>query len=390
MTCFLILTANAPALVRPDCVTPSDEEHTVEHEMGRSNNMTLWTPMTNVTAARCGISLPRIGVNRHHRLMRMLESTQTGIELSGVTKSYGSIRAVRDIDMTIAPGEMVALLGPNGAGKTTTIEMILGLTHPDQGEVSVFGVSPSLAVLSGWVGGMLQSGSLPDHLRVAELVTLVASYYPHPLGVDEVLHLTGTTDIARQWSTKLSGGQAQRVGLAAALVGDPDLLVLDEPTSGIDVEGRREFWRIMRSVAERGKTVLFATHYLEEADTNADRIVLMARGRVAVDGSPSEIKTQFGSRHDPSHPSPCRAWRSEISAQGAERRASRGRSHPHVLGHGRCPCRPSRIVPRGARHRSARHEPRRGVLGAHRHEDRNDSRLITGTLSGSRMKESSQ
>jgi ABC-2 type transport system ATP-binding protein len=224
------------------------------------------------------------------------ETVRMGIELSKVAKSYGSVQAVRGIDLAVAPGETVALLGPNGAGKTTTIDMIFGLSRPDSGTVSVFGASPTEAVKSGWVGGTLQDGSPPDQLKVRELVTLVASYYPHPLSVDDALRKTGTQDIAGRWASKLSGGQAQRVRFAAALVGDPDLLVLDEPTSGIDVEGRREFWQAMRAVAERGKTILFATHYLEEADANADRIVLIARGRIVADGPATEIKAKVGSR----------------------------------------------------------------------------------------------
>jgi ABC-2 type transport system ATP-binding protein len=191
------------------------------------------------------------------------EPVRTAIELSKAAKSYGSVQAVRDIDLGIAPGETVALLGPNGAGKTTTIDMILGLGRPDSGSVSVFGSSPAEAVRSGWVGAMLQTGSLPDHLRVRELVVLVASYYPNPLRVDAVLGQTGTAEIAGRWTNKLSGGQAQRVRFAAALVANPRLLVLDEPTEGIDVEGRRDFWQAMRAVAQRGTTILFATHYLE-------------------------------------------------------------------------------------------------------------------------------
>jgi ABC-2 type transport system ATP-binding protein len=219
-----------------------------------------------------------------------------GITATGLCRSYGAVQAVSGIDLAIAPGETVALLGPNGAGKTTTIDMILGLRRPDRGTVSVFGASPREAVRSGWVGGMLQMGSPPDHLRVRELVTLVASYYPHPLAVDDVLRQTGLADIAGRWAAKLSGGQIQQVRFAAALVGDPDLLVLDEPTSGIDVEGRRQFWQAMRAVAERGKTILFATHYLEEADANADRIVVMARGGIVADGPATEIKAKVGSR----------------------------------------------------------------------------------------------
>jgi ABC-2 type transport system ATP-binding protein len=216
--------------------------------------------------------------------------------LSGLAKSYGPVRAVRGIDLVIAPGETVALLGPNGAGKTTTIDMMLGLTRPDEGTVSIFGVPPATAVRDGYVGAMLQTGSPLDHLRVREQVALMASYYPHPLPVDEMLRITGADEFAGQWTTKLSGGQAQRVRFAAALAGDPDLLLLDEPTAGIDVEGRRDFWQAMRAVTERGKTVVFATHYLEEADAYADRIVLVARGEVVADGPATEIKAQAGAR----------------------------------------------------------------------------------------------
>jgi len=219
-----------------------------------------------------------------------------GIVLSQLSKSYGAVRAVRSLDLTIAPGETVALLGPNGAGKTTTIDMMLGLTRPDHGTISVFGVPPTKAVQAGWVGGMLQTGSPLDHLRVRELIALTASYYPAPLGVDGVLRLTGADAFAGQWTTKLSGGQAQRVRFAAALVGDPDLLLLDEPTAGIDVEGRRDFWQSMRDIAGQGKTVVFATHYLEEADAYADRIVLIAKGQVVADGPATEIKAQAASR----------------------------------------------------------------------------------------------
>jgi ABC-2 type transport system ATP-binding protein len=229
-------------------------------------------------------------------VMSALDLDPAGIKATGLSKSYGRVRAVRGVDLAISPGETVALLGPNGAGKTTTIDMVLGLTRPDRGRVSVFGVPPAAAVRAGWVGGMLQTGSPLDHLRVAELLALTASYYPRPRPIDEVLRLTGTAEFARQWTTKLSGGQAQRVRFAAAIVGDPDLLVLDEPTTGIDVEGRREFWQTMRTVAEQGKTVVFATHYLEEADAYADRIVVLARGRIVADGPATEIKARVGSR----------------------------------------------------------------------------------------------
>jgi ABC-2 type transport system ATP-binding protein len=220
----------------------------------------------------------------------------SGIRLLQVVKSYGPVQAVRGINISIDPGETVALLGPNGAGKSTTIDVILGLSQPDSGSVTVFGQPPNTAVSRGRVGGMLQTASLIPHLTVRELVTMVASLYPHPMAVAETLRMTSTAGFADRRTTKLSGGQAQRVRLALALVADTDLLVLDEPTAALDVESRREFWKIMRGLAESGKTVLFATHYLEEADAYADRIILMASGRVVADGSATEIKAAAGGR----------------------------------------------------------------------------------------------
>jgi ABC-2 type transport system ATP-binding protein len=228
--------------------------------------------------------------------MARANATGGGIVLSQLSKSYGQVRAVRSIDLMIALGETVALLGPNGAGKTTTLDMMLGLTRPDGGTVSVFGAPPAAAVRAGWVGAMLQTGSLPQLLKVREAVKLVASYYPHPLPVEDVLRLTGAAEFANRQTTRLSGGQARRAYFALALVGNPDLFILDEPTSGIDVEGRRDFWHTVRSIAEQGKTVVFATHYLEEADAFADRIVLIARGQIIADGPATEIKARAGSR----------------------------------------------------------------------------------------------
>jgi len=228
--------------------------------------------------------------------MNNLDEHRPGVVATALTKSYGPVEAVRGIDLVIAPGETVAILGPNGAGKTTTLDMVLGLTRPDRGRVTVFGVPPASAVRSGWVGGMLQTGTPLDRLTVRELVTLMASYYPRPLSVDDVLRTTGCADLARRFTNRLSGGQVQRVRFAAALVGDPDLLVLDEPTAGIDVEGRHDFWDAMRGIAAQGKTVVFATHYLEEADAFADRVVLMTRGRIVADGPATEIKARVGVR----------------------------------------------------------------------------------------------
>jgi len=219
-----------------------------------------------------------------------------GIELSGLVKSYGAVRAVRGIDISVAAGETVALLGPNGAGKSTTIDMLLGLLDPDGGTVSVFGKTPSAAIDAGSVGAMLQTGALIRDLTVRELVAMMASLYPKPLEVDAVLELTGLTEVAAQRTQKLSGGQTQRVRFAVALVSNPELLVLDEPTVAMDVEGRHAFWTAMREFASRGKTVVFATHYLEEADAYADRVVLMAFGKIVADGPPTEIKAMVGTR----------------------------------------------------------------------------------------------
>jgi ABC-2 type transport system ATP-binding protein len=225
-----------------------------------------------------------------------LVTTGMGIQLSGLAKSYGPVRAVDGVDLAIAPGETVALLGPNGAGKSTTIDMVLGLTIPDAGRVEIFGQTPADAVKAGAIGAMLQTGSLIRDLSVREVLVMMASLYPNPASIDEVLGVTGLHEIADRRTNKLSGGQTQRVRAAIALISNPDLLVLDEPTVAMDVEGRHVFWNAMRRYAAAGKTVLFATHYLEEADTYADRIVLMARGRIVADGPATEIKATVGLR----------------------------------------------------------------------------------------------
>ena len=210
----------------------------------------------------------------------------------------------------VGRGETVALLGPNGAGKSTTLDMLLGLTKPDAGSVSIFGNEPRAAIAAGEVGAMLQMGSLIGDLSVRELVSMMASLYSRPLEIDDVLELTGTEEFAGQRTQKLSGGQTQRVRLALALVSDPELLVLDEPTVALDVEARRGFWAGMRSFAAEGKTVIFATHYLEEADAYADRVVLMARGRWWPMGRPR--RSRRGSAHARSARR-CRALRTRSS-----------------------------------------------------------------------------
>jgi ABC-2 type transport system ATP-binding protein len=219
-----------------------------------------------------------------------------GIDLHGVVKSYGTVRAVRGIDLVVQPGETVALLGPNGAGKSTTLDLVLGLGRADAGSVSVFGQPPAGAVARGWVGAMLQTGAVISELSVREVVTMLGSLYPDPMPVDDVIAAADIADIADRRTNRLSGGQTQRVRVALALVANPRLLVLDEPTVALDVEARRSFWATMRNFASGGRTVVFATHYLEEADAYADRIVLMANGVIVADGSSTEIKARVGRR----------------------------------------------------------------------------------------------
>jgi ABC-2 type transport system ATP-binding protein len=190
----------------------------------------------------------------------------------------------------------VALLGPNGAGKSTTIDMILGLNKPDSGTVEIFGMTPADAVKAGAIGAMLQTGSIIRDLSVREVLIMMGSLYPKPAKIDDVLDITGLHDIVDRRTNKLSGGQTQRVRAAIALISNPDLLVLDEPTVAMDVEGRHVFWDSIRRIAATGRTVVFATHYLEEADSYADRIVLMARGRIVADGPATEIKATVGLR----------------------------------------------------------------------------------------------
>jgi len=222
------------------------------------------------------------------------------VELRGVAKTFRTagtvVPAVKQIDLSIAAGETVALLGPNGAGKSTTIDMLLGLTRPDRGSVSLLDRPPTQAVAGGLVSAMLQAGALIRDVTPRELLRMMAALHPNSLGVEQTLALTGLTEIADRRTHKLSGGQSQRVRFARARVSDPAVLVLDEPTVGMDVEARRGFWASVRAFAARGKTVIFATHYLDEADAYADRVVLMAHGRVVADGPTSEIRGRVGSR----------------------------------------------------------------------------------------------
>ncbi|MFJ4837033.1 ABC transporter ATP-binding protein [Streptomyces sp. NPDC088746] len=217
---------------------------------------------------------------------------------TAAVKTFGragsTVRAVDGMDLTVGRGETVALLGRNGAGKSTAISLLLGLNEPDSGTVRLFGRTPGRAVRAGLAGAMLQDGRPIPRVTVGELVHFVASLYPRPLPVADALALAGVTEYAGRRVDKLSGGQIQRVRFAVALAGGPELVVLDEPTSALDVEARRAFWASIRSFAERGNTVLFSTHHLEEADGNADRIVVLHKGRVVADGSGEVIKRSAG------------------------------------------------------------------------------------------------
>ncbi|OIK26448.1 sulfate ABC transporter ATP-binding protein [Streptomyces malaysiense] len=223
-------------------------------------------------------------------------STAEVVGFDQVTKTYGTVRAVDGLSLRLHPGETVALLGPNGAGKSTTLDLLLGLKQPDAGTVSVFGTSPREAIVAGRVGAMLQSGGLMDDVTVAELVRLSCSLHPRPYKATDVMARAGIAQIADRKVNKLSGGQAQRVRFALATAGDSDLIILDEPTTGMDVSARQAFWSTMREQADQGRTVLFATHYLEEADAIADRVLVLHRGRLLADGTAAEIKARAGAR----------------------------------------------------------------------------------------------
>ncbi|CAM5640632.1 ABC transporter ATP-binding protein OS=Streptomyces alboniger OX=132473 GN=CP975_23240 PE=4 SV=1 [Streptomyces alboniger] len=225
-----------------------------------------------------------------------MTTTASVVAFDQVSKAYGAVRAVDGLTLTLRPGETVALLGPNGAGKSTTLDLLLGLKHADSGTVRLFGTTPREAIVAGRVGAMLQSGGLMDEVTVAELVRLACALHPRPYPVGDVLARAGVAQIADRKVDKLSGGQAQRVRFALATAGDSDLIVLDEPTTGMDVTTRQAFWATMREQADQGRTVLFATHYLEEADAIADRVLVLHRGRLLADGTAAEIKAKAGAR----------------------------------------------------------------------------------------------
>ena len=253
--------------------------------------------------------------------------TVPAVALHGLTKRFGAVTAVDGLDLAIQPGEIVAFLGPNGAGKTSTIDMVLGLSRPDGGTAEVFGMAPRTAVAHGLVTAVMQTGGLLKDLTVAETVELTAALFAHTRPVAEVLRAGRARPTSPDRRVgRCSGGEQQRLRFAMALLPEPELIILDEPTTGMDVEGRREFWSAIRADAERGRTVVFATHYLDEADAYADRIVLVSRGRVVADGTAAQIKALVrrpDGHAPPGRTSDRRRRRAAAAARRRGRRAAR-------------------------------------------------------------------
>ncbi|WP_313798309.1 ABC transporter ATP-binding protein [Cytobacillus sp.] len=216
------------------------------------------------------------------------------VVLDHVTKTFKNKKAVDQVSFSIKKGEVVAILGPNGAGKTTTIMMMLGLLDPTSGEVRLFNNHPKEKKIRERIGAMLQEVSVIDALKVKEIIQLFRSYYPNPMPIDELVAFTGLSeDDLKRRADKLSGGQKRRLGFALALAGDPDLVFLDEPTVGLDITSRKLFWHTIGELKARGKTIIFTTHYLQEADDVSDRIILFNHGTIIEDGTPSDIKAKL-------------------------------------------------------------------------------------------------
>ena len=211
-----------------------------------------------------------------------------------VSKTYGHVTALSDFNLTLRPGELTALLGPNGAGKSTAIGLLLGLSAPSAGRVRVLGADPRQSAVRARIGAMPQESALPGGLTVCEAVTLFASFYPAPLGVDEALALADLGPVAGRRAAQLSGGQKRRLAFALAVVGDPELLLIDEPTTGMDAQSRAAFWEAVTGLRARGRTILLTTHYLEEAERTADRVVVMNGGRVLADDTPQGLRAGVG------------------------------------------------------------------------------------------------
>ena len=227
-------------------------------------------------------------------LQRPTKTTEGPVvaQLKGVSKNYGDVKALRNVTLDVHAGEVVSVLGPNGAGKTTAVKLLLGLAGANAGTVNVFGGDPRNPKNRLRTGAMLQVARVPETLRVKEHVDLFSSYYPKPLPLAETLATAGLKEIANRKFGELSGGQKQRVLFALSICGDPDLILLDEPTVGLDVEARRVLWEEIRKLVSRGKTVLLTTHYLQEADALADRVVVINKGEIIAEGTPAQIKSR--------------------------------------------------------------------------------------------------
>ncbi len=233
--------------------------------------------------------------------------TSPAIRTTGLCKAFRStdgapIIAVDSVDLTVQSGEIVAFLGPNGAGKTTTVDMLLGLTAPTSGTVEIYGTSPGRAVADGRVSAVMQTGGLLPDFTVRETVQAIAALHGSPGRVDDVIERTGLAPLTARLVQACSGGEQQRLKFALALIPDPDLVLLDEPTAGMDVGARQEFWETMRADAAEGRTIVFATHYLTEADEFAERTVLMAKGRIVADGATADVRAAYGGRSVSFHP----------------------------------------------------------------------------------------
>jgi ABC-2 type transport system ATP-binding protein len=254
--------------------------------------LAAWTVGLAVIAYLAGAGLKFAPRRRRHPALP--ESQALAVRLDGVSKSYGPVAALDRLDLEIAPAGTIALLGPNGAGKTTAISIMLGLLGADSGKVQVLGEQPRSAIGKGQVGAMLQDAELMSGVKVGELLRFIRSLYPDPLEYESTVRSTGLDEIVNRRTDRLSTGQVQRVSFAVALIGNPALMVLDEPTAGLDVHAQQVFWDDMRAYRASGKTVLFSTHYLEEADKNADRIVVLQGGHPVADGTPRQVRTAGG------------------------------------------------------------------------------------------------
>ena len=278
----------------------------------------------------------------------MIDTSAPAIRATGLRKTFratdgSTVVAVDDVDLTIASGEIVAFLGPNGAGKTTTVDMLLGLTRPDAGTVEVYGTDPGRAVRAGRVSAVMQTGGLLPDFTVEETVRAIAATHGRSDRVAAVIERAALTEIADRRVQACSGGEQQRLKFALALVPDPDLVILDEPTAGMDVATRQHFWDTMRADAAQGRTIVFATHYLAEADEFAERTVLIARGRIVADGPTADVRASFGGR-------------TVIVPPTGGRRTS-PRARPRVAG----PRRAGSRAPRRHRRRGVERQPRGGL-----------------------------